>query len=150
MVFLIGAGLIGFGIFRKKTYYGHQKYLEAEIVGYVSYDGGRGLDGLAISAVGKAVGMRHPVILLPMEDGSHKQVRLNVTVTDDILRRYPDLAVGGVVTVTYFGSRPSIVYLQNHPLAQTVMKISLPLLIGIGLIVVDVLMMVVYITAPGY
>lgn len=148
-VFLIGAGLIGFGIYQKKTYYGRQQVLETEIVDFVPYNGGTGLGGLAISAMSRVVGMKHPVILVSLADGTEKRVRLNITVTDDIFKRYPDLDIGGRISVTYFGKNPSIAYLQNHPLAQMVTKVSLALLIGIGLIIVDVLMVIVYITTPS-
>lgn len=149
-VLFSGAILLAVGIYQMQTYFAHPHEQEAKVVGFERYKTKiGGLAGIAENAVSSAVGMRYPVVDVLLDDGSLQTVRLNVTVTDDVLRMHPDLDIGGTVEVLFFGNNPKIAYLQNHALAQTVVKVSGPLIIGILLIVVAVILIITYILAPG-
>ena len=149
-VFLIGAALVGVGIFQMKTYYSDQHYQEVRITGYARCESSaHGLSGFAIDALSDAAGLRGPVVDITNDDGSVESVRLNVTVHDRIIAQYPEFDIDGTVNITYFGKHPKTVYLTDHPMAQTVMKVSLPLLGGIASLVLAVVLAVVYILAPS-
>jgi hypothetical protein len=137
---LIGAGLLGFGIYQNKTYYGDQHFSEAEVVGYERYEGGRGLQGAAFTAIGSLAGAVYPIVDIRLPSGALRSVKLNTLITNPVIAQHPEFQIGGKVSVTYFGTDPRTVYLTNHPLAQTVMKTSAFLLVGIALLGLGVIM----------
>lgn len=148
-VLFSGAVLLAIGFYQMQTYFAHPHYQEAKIIGFERYHSHiGGAAGIAADAVSAAADMRYPVVDVLLDDGALQTVRLNVTVTDDLLRMHPDLDIGGTVEVLFFGNNPKIAYLQNHALAQTVVKVSGPLIIGILLIVVAVILTITYILAP--
>ena len=145
MILLCGIILIAVGIFQMKYYYGCPHTQIVKIIGSVPYrNNTRGLSGLAIGAISSAAGMRHPVAEITLDDGSVMSVPLNTVVTDQLIIQYPELDSGGEVLVQFFGDHPKVAYLTNHKLAQTVMKVSLPLLIGIALVVLSVILLIFY------
>lgn len=148
-VLLSGAVLLAIGIYQMQTYFAHPHFQEAKIIGFERYKSNiGGLEGIVADAASNAAGMRYPVVDVLLDDGSFQTVRLNVTVTDDTLRLHPDLDIGGTVNVQFFGDNPKIAYLTNHPLAQTVVKVSGALLAGIALLVLTVILVITYILAP--
>lgn len=151
IVFVAGIILIGIGIYQKKTYYNQPHFQDVHITGYQRFKSGmHGLDGMAVNAITNAVGIRYPVVDVTLSDGSLKTVPLNVTVTDDVIAKFPEFDVGGTVSVKFFGEDPKTVYLLNHPMAQTVLDTSLLLLLGIGTLVMAVVLLFVFIFTPRY
>ena len=138
---LIGIVCIGVGIYQKKTYFDRQTMQSAQVTGYVKYENNaHGIPGLAIDAMSSAAGLKHPVVDVTLPDGALQTVRLNITVNDDIIEKYPEFDVGGRVDVLYFGNDPKIAYLMNHPMSQTVVKTGAPMIIGIVLTVFSFLL----------
>ena len=147
MMLISGLGLTAVGIWQMKYHFGQPHEQEVMITGSVLYQNkARGLQGLAVDALSSAVGMRNPTVDVTLDDGSTKSVPLNTVVNDKVLKQYPELDSGGYVTVLFFGSNPKIAYLKNHRLAQTVMKVSFPLLIGIALLVLSVILLIYYLS----
>ena len=145
MVLISGLVVTAVGIWQMKYYFSQSHEQEVMITGSVPYNNKvRGLPGLAAEAVSSAIGMRNPVVDVTLDDGSVKSVPLNTVITDQTIKQYPELDYGGYVTVQFFGRNPKIAYLTNHRLAQTVMKVSMPLLIGIALLVLSVILLIYY------
>ena len=138
---LIGIVCIGIGIYQKKTYFDRQTMQGVQVTGYVKYENNaHGIPGLAIDAMSSAAGLKHPVVDVTLPDGALQTVRLNITVNDDIIGRYPEFDVGGRVDVLFFGDDPKIAYLMNHPMSQTVVKTGAPMIIGIVLTALSILL----------
>lgn len=149
--FVTGVVLLAIGIYQMKTYYSQPHEQEAKIVGFSRYHGKNGgLSGFAIDSVATAAGLKHPVVEITLDDGTLHYVPLNIAVDDNMLRtKFPELDLGGSVTVLYFGKKPKMAFLQKHPMAQTIIKSNFPLLFGIASVVFSVILLVVYITAPS-
>ncbi|MBR3269451.1 MAG: hypothetical protein IKI58_12110 [Oscillospiraceae bacterium] len=140
-VLLFGAVFLGIGIYQKKKYYDCPHFQEVRITGYAKYQNSAyGLSGAVIDMTASAAGLKHPVVDVLLDDGSVCSVRLNVAVTDLIIEKYPEFDLNGRVSVQFFGSSPKIAYLTDHPMAQTVVKTSAPMLIGIALLALGLLL----------
>ena len=141
MILLCGIILIAVGIYQKKTCYDRPHFQNARITGYVKYENNaRGLSFAAVELISSAAGMKHPVVDVMLDDGSVRSVRLNIAVNDQIIGNSPELGLDGEVQVLFFGSNPKIAYLQNHPMAQTVLRVSAPLIIGIAVTALGILL----------
>jgi len=144
-VFLIGAGLIGFGIWDQKRRFGSQQFTEGEIVGYQSaVNRSASLMGAALNA---AAGMVSPVAKVTLASGEVQQIRLHTQLPKLTIDKFPDLQIGGKVSLIYFGDHPREVFLVGHPLAQKPLRVSPALLIGIPVLIVGVILTVVYFTS---
>ena len=150
LVLLCGFVLVSIGVYQMKTYYGQPHEQEVTITGYVPYrNGTRGLTGLAVDGLCSAVGLKHPVVDITLEDGAVQSVRLHDTVNDMLIGKYPELGLGGKVYVQYFGNNPKIAYLKYHDIAQTVVQTSILLLAGIAVTVLGIILLAVYILTPA-
>lgn len=133
LIVLFAVGCIAYGIWEHKNVYSKKQFCEAEVVGYQSVSGGT-LFTMAVAAV---TGYVHPVVRLTLSDDSMLDVKLHTKVLPEIIKQFPEFAVGGRVNVTFFGDTPREAYLVNHQMAETVMKFSVPLVVGIALAAVD-------------
>lgn len=128
IISLFGIGLILYGIWEVKHVYSEQHFADAEVVDFEPYRPSH----FAVWAMAAVTGMAIPIVQFELETGEVKRLKLhNVTVIRNQLAAMPELDMGGRVQVTYFGKKPKEVLLTNHPLAQTPMKFSPVLLIGI-------------------
>ena len=141
MILLIGIVLIGIGVYQKKTYFDKPHFQEVQIIGYENYqNNAHGTAGLAVDMISSTIGMKHPVVDVTLEDSSLKSVRMNIAVNDQVITQRPELDIGGRVNVQFFGDDPKIVYLTNHPMAQTVVKTSAFMIVGIALTALGILL----------
>lgn len=142
-VFLgIGAILTFFGILDFRKNYSSKEFAEGEIVGYKpAYQ--PGLIGIAVSA---AAGMVHPIVNVRMPNGVISQLPLHTQIAKSVLQKFPDLQIGSVVQVTYFGTDPKEAFLVGHPLSQTPVKSSPLLIAGIATISCVIVMLVIWYT----
>ena len=124
---LIGIGAIAFGIKEQKTVYSEQHYTEAEVVGHQKARS----HNLSMVALNAAIGNVNPLVSITLESGIKKVVPLHEEIARVAFSKFPELDLGGRVSVTYFGSDPNIAYLTGHPLAQKPLRSSPALLIGI-------------------
>lgn len=125
---LCGIGLTVYGIWEQKNVYSIQNYADAEVVGFQAYR----TSNLAVNTMAAVSGMVIPVVQITLDDGTVRRVKLqNTAVMKSQLAKMPELDIGGRVQVTYFGSDPKRAFLTNHAMAQTPVKGSAALLIGI-------------------
>ena len=141
-LFLAGGALFAYGIWEKKNIYNEQHFTEGEVVGHQAVRTGN----LTMTAVSKAVGIVHPVVLIDLPDGSCKEVKLHTQVSKMVFQKFPELDVGGKVSVTYYGHNPKEAFLTAHPLAQKPMAVSAAMLIGVAILAVAVLLLIFYFT----
>jgi len=146
-LFVIGAGMVGFGVWDQKNRFGSQQFTEGEIIGYQSVRHTAGsLRGMAINAViSAAVGLVSPVAKVTLESGEVRQIRLHTKLPKSTIDQSPDLQIGGKVSLVYFGSDPKEVYLVGHQLAEKPMRVSPVLLFGIPVLIMAVVLTIVYI-----
>lgn len=133
VIALFAVACIAYGIWEHKNVYSKKQFCEAKVVGYQSTTERT----LFMQAVAAVSGFVHPVVNVTLSDGSTQDVKLYTKVLPEIIKQFPEFAVGGRVDVTFFGDSPKEVYLVNHPMAETVVKFSVPLVIGIALASVD-------------
>ncbi len=133
MIALCAVAFIAYGIWEHKKVYSNKQFCEAEVVGYERYSG----TGLALKVTSAAIGMVNPVVAVTLSDGTTKNVKLYTPVMPEIIKQRPEFEIGGRLDVTFFGDSPKEAYLVNHPMAQTVLKFSAPLVIGISLAALD-------------
>lgn len=141
-LFLGGGAAIAFGIWEQKTKFADQHFEEAEVVGHQAART-PGLTGAVISA---AAGMVSPVVRLTLPDGTVKSVRLHNEVSRALFSKFPELDVGGTVSVTYFGSNPREAFLTGHPLASKPMKVSTALILGAAAVGLAVVLLIFWLT----
>ncbi len=131
LLFLAGAGLTAYGIWEQKNVYGDQHFATGRVVGYADYQA----HGPALF-LGAAMEMKHPVVLVTLDSGEARQLKIHTFTSysswTGIADKFPELSIGGEVSVTYFGKNPKEAYLVNHPLAQTAVKCSSFLIAGIA------------------
>lgn len=127
VLILGGIGTLIYGIGEQKHVYGQPRFAEAEVVGHQNVRS----TNLAITAMNAVAGMVVPIVCIDLPDGTQKQVRLHNQVTRSIFPTYPELDLGGRVSVIYFGEHPREAFLTAHPLAQTPIRVSPVLLISI-------------------
>ncbi len=130
---LIGIGLTVYGVREQKTQYGEQHFTEAEVVGHQNARS----HNLSMLAVNTLTGNVNPVVSIQLPDGMRKTVPLHTQVTRMVFSRFPELDVGGHVSVTYYGDDPKEAFLTGHPLAQTPVRCSSALLIGIVFLLIS-------------
>ena len=129
-VFLVaGVGLLAYGIREQKTRYGSRNFTEGEVVGHQTARA----HGLMYQALYSAVGIVNPLVSITLPDGVTKVVPLYAQIPKDAFNKYPELDLGGRVSVEYFGDDPREAFLVGHPLASKPLQVSTPLLAGIGL-----------------
>ena len=130
-VFLVaGVGLLVFGIREQKTRYGSRNFTEGEVVGHQT---ARAHGGLMNQALYSAAGIVNPLVSITLPDGVTKVVPLYAQIPKNAFNKYPELDLGGRVSVEYFGDDPREAFLVGHPLASKPLQVSTPLLAGIGL-----------------
>ncbi|HAG14372.1 MAG TPA: hypothetical protein DCG49_11020, partial [Ruminococcus sp.] len=122
-----GIGATAFGIKEQKTVYSEQHYTEAEVVGHQNAR----THNLTINAINTVTGTVNPLVSIMLENGIKKVVPLHEDLPRASFSKFPELDLGGKVSVTYFGSDPKTAYLTGHPLAQKPLRSSSALLIGI-------------------
>ncbi len=128
LVFLSGGiGTLIYGIWEQKTVYRNPHFTEGEVIGHRNVRS----SNLAVAAMNAVAGIVVPIIGIDLPDGTKLQVRLHNQIARSALSKYPELDLGGRVTVTYFGDHPREAFLAGHPLAQTPMRVSPVLLISI-------------------
>ena len=126
--FLIGAGCLVYGIREQKEHFGEQQFGEGTVVSHQPVRSG----GLMMSAVNAAGKIVNPVVRIDMPNGKYCVVPLHEQVSSAaLLTKFPELDIGGRVSVTYFGFNPKEAFLTNHKLAQKPVRMTTPLLIGI-------------------
>ena len=140
LVFVIGIGTLVYGIWEQKNVYGDPHFAEAEVVGHQNVRS----SNLAISAMNAVAGIVQPVVRIDLPGGMVKDVRLHNQIVRGALAKYPELDLGGKISVTYFGANPKEAFLTGHPLAQKPMRCSAALLISIIIWVCVIGMTVLY------
>ena len=136
---LIGIGATVYGVREQKTQYSEQHFAEAEVVGHQ----GVRSHNLSMTAMNAAIGNVNPVVGVQLPDGMRKVVPLHTQIPRSALSHYPELDVGGKVSVTFYGDDPTEVFLTGHPMAQTPVKCSTVLLIGIVFLLIALGLLVV-------
>ncbi len=134
LIALCAVAFIAYGIWEHKRVYSNKQFCEAEVVGYERYNAG---GNLALTAAAAAASMVHPIVAVTLSDGTTKNVKLYTPVLPELIKQRPEFEIGGRLDVTFFGDSPQEAYLVNHPMAQTVLKFSAPLVIGISLAALD-------------
>ena len=136
---LIGIGATAYGVREQKTVYSEQHYTEGEVVGHQNARA----HNLTAMAVNAATGTVNPLVSITLESGIRKVVPLHEQLPKMVLNKYPELDLGGRVSVTYFGADPKEAFLSGHPLAQKPLRSSSALLIGIVFLLISVGLFVV-------
>ena len=137
---LIGAGALAYGIREQKEKYGDQHFAEAVVVGHQTVR----TTNMAMNAMNAVTGIVNPVVMITMPDGTKQQVKLHTQVPRNSFSMYPELDVGGTVSVTYFGTAPHEAFLTSHPLAQKPLRCSAVLLVGIVFLLLSIAFAVLY------
>lgn len=138
LILLCAVACIAYGIWEHKNRYSKQQFCEAKVVGYKTPNKGT-LIRIASSAL---LGIVYPVVRVTMPDGTTQDVTLHTQIMTETLNVFPEFEIGGRVDVTFFGDSPQEAYLINHPMAETVVKFSVPLVIGVVLAAVEVIIVV--------
>ena len=130
ILFLAGAGLTAYGIWEQKHVYSDQNFAAAKVVGYVPYHGG----GRYGRAAGRIANMQHPVVSVTLDSGELRQLKIHTPIAYGAEKNFPELRIGGEISVTYFGQNPKEAFLTDHPLEEKPVKTSTFLMLGIALI----------------
>jgi len=130
LLFLAGVGLTAYGIWEQKHVYGDQYFAVGRVVGYQAYRPSNSYAKLG----SKLVNAQYPIVSVTLESGELRQLRLHSPVAYGAGGDFPELRIGGEISVTYFGQNPKEAFLTDHPLAQTPVKTSTFLMIGLALI----------------
>ena len=130
LLFLAGVGLTVYGIWEQKHVYGDQYFAVGRVVGYQAYRPSNSYAKLG----SKLVNAQYPIVSVTLESGELRQLRLHSPVTYGAGGDFPELRIGGEISVIYFGTNPKEAFLTDHPLAQTPVKTSTFLMIGLALI----------------
>jgi len=142
VILLIGAGALVYGIRDQKEHFGEQHFGEAEVVGHQPVRSGN----LTMFAVNRVTGMVNPLVRLNLPAGMEKVVPLHTQVSRALFHKFPELDLGGSVSVTYYGDNPREAFLLNHPLGQKPVKLSGAILVGIGCLLCGIGLLIVFIT----
>lgn len=134
IISLIGIGLILYGVWEMKTVYSDQHYEDVEVIALQPYR----TTNLAINAMSVVSGFVYPVVELDLGTGVSRRVRLHSYVSKAVFSQYPELDIGGQIRVTYFGKKPKEAFLTDHPMAQTPVKFSPAMVIGIAVAVLGI------------
>ncbi|MCQ2407033.1 MAG: hypothetical protein MJ065_00695 [Oscillospiraceae bacterium] len=134
-----GVGLLVYGIREQKTRYGSRNFTEGEVVGHQT---ARAF-GLMYQAVYAAAGVVNPLVSITLPNGVTKVVPLHMQIPRSAFSKFPELDLGGRVSVQYFGDDPREAFLTDHPFANKPFQVSTPLLAGIGLTLCGVALAVV-------
>lgn len=137
--YLIGIGLILFGMLQKKSPQSQPHYQTAKIVGYKNVAG----ENLCFDVLNYLMEVVQPVACVILDDGSFKEVPMHLQVTMKTLEIYPNLKFGGEADVLFYGDNPRICYLCNHPLAEKPVQFSSAIVIGIAFLVLGVICTIV-------
>lgn len=137
-LFIGGAAALAFGIWEQKTKFGEQHFDEAEVVGHQNAR----TVGLAGNLANAAVGVVNPLVKLTFPDGITRTVRLHTQIPRSAFSKFPELDLGGRVSVTYFGSTPNEVFLTGHPLGSKPVRTSTALIIGCAVLATAVLLLI--------
>ena len=133
ILFLGGVGLTVYGVWEQKNVYGDQHYTIGKVVGRKLQTSANGFVMLS----NLAMQMEQPIVAVTLDSGETRQLVIHTPVSYSSLGpidSFPELRVGGEVSVTYFGQNPKEAFLYDHPLAQKPMKCSALLLVGLALI----------------
>ncbi len=126
LLLLIGGVFLALGILEHKNVYSKKTYAEGTVVHYVSAQGAT----LGLTAVKHLVGAMNPVVKVETLEQGTMELKLYEQVTPDVLRQMPEMQVGGKISVMFFGDQPKVCHLVGHPLAQSVLRFSMKLVVG--------------------
>ena len=130
LLLAVGAGFLIYGITDKTHNEVH--FAEATIVDYAASSTGVAAFDAVASATGSAI--VNPIVEFETESG-WTQVKLYNQIAANISQRYPEMAIGGKVSVKYFGPVPKVAYLTDHDLASTTVNFNTPVVVGVLMIV---------------
>jgi hypothetical protein len=133
ILFLGGVGLTIYGVWEQKNVYGDQYFAVGRVVGRKLQVSSNPF----IMMGNAAMQMSQPIVAVTLDSGETRQLVIHTPVSYSSLGsidQFPELRVGGEVSVTYFGTNPKEAFLVDHPLAQAPMKCSALLLVGLALI----------------
>ena len=128
LLFLAGVGLTAYGIWEQKHVYGDQYFAVGRVVGYQAYRPSNSYAKLG----SKLVNAQYPIVSVTLESGELRQLRLHSPVAYGAGGDFPELRIGGEISVTYFGQNPKEAFLTDHPLAEKPVKCSSFLIAGIA------------------
>lgn len=128
ILFFVGLALTVYGIWEQIHVYRERHTVRATIVSY-KFDSSSNAVVLIANA---ASGSKHPVVSFTREsDGETCLLPLHDSVPYGFDRgSFPELQIGGEVSVIYFGDKPKEGFLTDHVLAQKPLACSSMLLIG--------------------
>ena len=130
LMFLAGAALTAFGIWEQKNVYADQHFTTARVIGYQPCTS----TNLMLLAANAAAGMQNPIVNVTLDSGEVRQLKVHTPVPYNTTGKdYPELRIGGEISVTYFGQNPKEAFLIDHPLEDKPMKTSPMLIVGIVL-----------------
>ena len=130
LMFLAGAALTAFGIWEQKNVYADQHFTTARVIGYQPCTS----TNLMLLAANAAAGMQNPIVNVTLDSGEVRQLKVHTPVPYNTTGKdYPELRIGGEISVTYFGQNPKEAFLIDHPLEDKPMKTSPVLIVGIVL-----------------
>lgn len=141
--FVIGLITTLFGIWEQKTRYSDQQFAKGTVV---AHKAAKNNGNIVLVTANAALGTVNPVVEFTNSSGCVKTAPLHLDIIKPMLEKFPEFGIGGELTISFFGDSPKECFLENHPMSQTVMKISAFLLIGIALLVVTALLTAYYIS----
>jgi len=140
LMFLAGAGLIAYGIWEQKNVYADQHFTTARVIGYQPCTS----TNLMFLAANAAAGMQNPIVNVTLDSGEVRQLKVHTPVPYNMTGKdYPELRIGGEISVTYFGQNPKEAFLIDHPLEERPVKTSTFLMLGLvlaGAVIVTLLL----------
>ncbi|MBR3680154.1 MAG: hypothetical protein IKL87_08145 [Oscillospiraceae bacterium] len=134
-LFLSGIAVLVIGIFRQKHVMNCPHYYRAVVVRHQHYRS----SNLGVALAGNLVGIIIPVVEISLESGALLELPLTHTqIVKPMLEQFPELDIDGEVDVMFFGRKPREAFLRNHKLAQTPLRFTMMIPVGIALMVTAV------------
>ena len=101
-ILLIDAVALAYGIWEQFTQFRDQHFAEAEVIGHKAASS----VNLTFKAVNAMSGMVNPIVRIAKPDGTALEVPLYTEISKFLFDKFPELNVGGNVSVTYYGEKP--------------------------------------------
>ena len=139
-ILLIDAVALAYGIWEQFTQFRDQHFAEAEVIGHKAASS----VNLTFKAVNAMSGMVNPIVRIAKPDGTALEVPLYTEISKFLFDKFPELNVGGNISVMYYGEKPKQAFLTDHPLAQKPLPVSNALVIGIILLLTLILFTVFF------
>ena len=134
-LFLSGIAVLVIGIFRQKHVMNCPHYYRAVVVRHQHYRS----SNLGVTLAGNLVGIIIPVVEISLESGALLELPMHhVQVSRIMLEKFPELDIDGEVDVVFYGQKPREAFLRNHKLAQTPLRFTMMIPVGIALMVTAV------------